>query len=226
MKSSFQGWCFEVWIAEFKVWHKGSPLLPLSEKYDVHMFSQYLNTFEENGQPKLMRLAKFWGVDKEKAISELLNHPDSDVIHREGDVVFFAQKAIRSFHTLVADQTVFFLGPVLEEKGFQWWKVGSNKKENLTRLLEKIQKQKIYATAELVSIKNRKTGFVSFSSVPQVDAQDLDWWHRALDEGYYEYPRKISLESLAKKIGVPYTTLKDHLRRTENQLMHQIAQET
>jgi hypothetical protein len=31
-----------MWVAEFKVWHKGSPLLPLSEKFDVHMFSQYL----------------------------------------------------------------------------------------------------------------------------------------------------------------------------------------
>ncbi len=214
-----------MWVCELKVWHKGSPLLPLSEKFDVHAFSQYLNTFEENETPKLMRVAKFWGHDREKAIKELYHHPDSEVTHREGDLVFFAQKAIRSFHSVVADKTVFFLEPILEEKGFQWWKVGSNKKEHLLSMLKKIQSMKGYATAELVSIKQAKTGFVSFSQITDLSDTDLEWWKQALRSGYYEYPRRISLEELATKLGIPYTTLKDHLRKTENHLMHKIGNE-
>jgi hypothetical protein len=93
-----------MWVAEFKVWHKGSPLLPISAKFDVHMFSQYLNSYEEKGLPKIMRIAKFWGKDKEKAIEELENFRDGEVIYREGDQLIFAQKAVRSFHSLVADR--------------------------------------------------------------------------------------------------------------------------
>lgn len=214
-----------MWVAEFKVWHKGSPLLPLSEKLDVHMFSQYLNSYEENGLPKIMRIAKFWGKDKEKAIQELERFPEGEVVYREGDQLIFAQKAIRSFHSIVADKTVFFVGPIIEEKGFQWWKVGSNKKENLMKLYEKIRKQKGFATIELVSIKSKKMGFFSFSGFSEINEADLIWWKIALAEGYYEYPRKISLQQLGKKLGVPYTTLKDHLRKTEIALMKKIGRE-
>lgn len=214
-----------MWVAEFKVWHEGSPLLPLSEKLDVHAFSQYLNTFEENGKPKLMRLAVFWGKDKEKAIQTLTNYPHAEVVFREGDQLFFTQNATRSFHAAVSDKNVFFVGPVLEEKGFQWWKVGSNKKENLLRFFQKIKKLKPYATIELVGIRDQKISLVSFSRIPELDNRDLEWWKTALHEGYYEYPRRISLEGLAKKLGVAYTTLKDHLRKTENQLFHKIGRE-
>jgi predicted DNA binding protein len=214
-----------MWVAEFKVWHEGSPLLPISEKLDIHMFSQYLNNFEEKGVPKIMRVAIFWGKDKEKAISELAHHPRAEIVYREGDQVFFSQNALGSFHTMVSDKNVFFLGPITEEKGFQWWKVGSNKKQNLLQFFEKIKKLKGYAKIELLSIKKRKIGHLSFSKIPGMDDRDLEWWKTALAEGYYEYPRKISLEQLAKKLGVPYTTLKDHLRKTEVMLMKKIGRE-
>lgn len=214
-----------MWIAEFKVWHQNSPLLGLSEKFDVHAFSQYLNTFEENKKPRLMRMAVFWGKDKEKAIAELYAHPASEIIYREGDQVFFVQNAIRSFHTLVLDKTVFFIGPLLEEKGFQWWKVGSNNKENLLKFYQKIKKLKGYATIELLSITNKKIHSVSFSKMPEIEDKELEWWKTALHEGYYEYPRKISLQQLSGKLGVPYSTLKDHLRKTENALMKKIGKE-
>ncbi|MBU0636515.1 helix-turn-helix domain-containing protein [Candidatus Micrarchaeota archaeon] len=214
-----------MWVAEFKVWHKGSPLLPLSEQMDVHMFSQYLNTFEEKGKPKIMRMAVFWGKDKENAIKELYKHTDSEVIFRESDQLFFSQNATRSFHTMVSDKNVFFLGPILEEKGFQWWKVGSNKKENLLRFFERIKQQKGFATIELLSIKDKKIGLLSFSKMPELDERDLEWWKKALQEGYYQYPRKASLEELSKKMGIPYSTLKDHLRKTESFLMRKIGRE-
>lgn len=214
-----------MWVAEFKVWHQGSPLLPISEKLDVHLFSQYLNTFEENGVAKIMRLAVFWGKDKEKAVEELRASPRAEIIYREGDQLFFTQSATGSFHTTVSDKHVFFLGPILEEKGFQWWKVGSNKKENLLNFFQKIKKMKGYANIELLGIKDQKISTILFSRIPDFPEKDLIWWKTALAEGYYEYPRRISLEQLAKKLGVPYTTLKDHLRKTEIALMKKIGRE-
>lgn len=214
-----------MWVAEFKVWHKGSPLLPISEKLDVHMFSQYLNSFEENGVPKIMRLAVFWGKDKERAIQELYSHPRAEIVYRERDRVFFTQEAIRSFHTTVSDKHIFFLGPIVEEKGFQWWKVGSNKKENLLNFFKKIRKMKKYAKIELLGIRDQKISGIPFSRISDFPEKDLVWWKTCLAEGYYEYPRRISLQKLARKLGVPYSTLKDHLRKTEILLMKKIGRE-
>lgn len=49
-------------------------------------------------------------------------------------------------------------------------------------------------------------------------------WH-AYDNGYFDYPRKINAEQLAKKIGIHKTTLLDHLHKAENQLIRNIIGE-
>ncbi len=212
-----------MWVAHFKVWHKNSPLLMLCDKYDMHAVSQYLNNFEEDGVPKIMRVATFWGKDKEKVIEEVSKEPRVKVIHREGDQLFFTQDAIRSFHTMVSDRNIFFLEPILEEKGFQWWTIGSNKKENLLEFYEKVNSKKDFATIELLSIKKRKYNIFFQPKLNESDAIGFNWWKKAVEAGYYEYPRRISLSELSKKLGIPFSTLKDHLRKTERALMKELA---
>lgn len=41
--------------------------------------------------------------------------------------------------------------------------------------------------------------------------------------GYYEYPRKISTEKLAEKLGLTKTTLIEHLRKAENALVSNVV---
>jgi hypothetical protein len=40
--------------------------------------------------------------------------------------------------------------------------------------------------------------------------------------GYYQYPRAISTEELAKKLGLTKTTLIEHLRKAENALISDV----
>ncbi|MFX0092279.1 MAG: helix-turn-helix domain-containing protein, partial [Candidatus Hodarchaeota archaeon] len=41
----------------------------------------------------------------------------------------------------------------------------------------------------------------------------------AFQEGYYELPRKIILESLAKEMNVGRRTFEEHLRKAERKIM-------
>jgi hypothetical protein len=45
----------------------------------------------------------------------------------------------------------------------------------------------------------------------------------ALKHGYYEYPRRISTEKLASKMGLTKTTLIEHLRKAENTLVSNVV---
>jgi len=41
-------------------------------------------------------------------------------------------------------------------------------------------------------------------------------------EGYYDYPRRVRTEDLARKMGVKKSTLIEHLRRAENRLIQEV----
>lgn len=43
--------------------------------------------------------------------------------------------------------------------------------------------------------------------------------------GYYDYPRRVKTESLARKMGVRKSTLIEHLRRAENRLIQEVLAE-
>jgi predicted DNA binding protein len=215
-----------MWVGEFKVWHKNSVLLSLSEKFDLHALSQYLNVFQENGKARVMRLVSLWGKDKEKIIAALREDKRIEIVYRDADTIFLSTPSLGSFHMTVLDKSVFFLEPILEEGNWQYWKLGSNKKENLIKVYEKIKKMKDYAEIEVVSLMQEKYFFGLDMRLSGVNALDFRWWRAAYDLGYYEYPRKITLIQLAKKLDIPYTTLKDHLRKTELLFMKKAASQS
>jgi len=41
-------------------------------------------------------------------------------------------------------------------------------------------------------------------------------------EGYYDYPRRVRTEDLARKMGIRKSTLIEHLRRAENRLLQEV----
>ncbi len=43
--------------------------------------------------------------------------------------------------------------------------------------------------------------------------------------GYYDYPRRVSTESLAQEMGIKKSTLIEHLRRAENRLIQEVLAE-
>jgi len=47
----------------------------------------------------------------------------------------------------------------------------------------------------------------------------------AINNGYYDYPKKIKMEKLAKIMGVSYSTYQQHLKTAEGKIVPSIYKE-
>ncbi len=90
------------------------------------------------------------------------------------------------------------------------WTLALTGREALTDLLDKLKKEKIdVKIVRLTSVADVETLTVHQRSIVQT----------ALEEGYFDYPRRVSLRQLAKGVGVSSATVSEVLRRAEKKIL-------
>ena len=78
---------------------------------------------------------------------------------------------------------------------------------------------------KLLSIKQEKVQTIAIMTVlPELTELQKRAFELAVQEGYYDYPRKCDLVHLAKTTKVAYSTYQFHLRNAEKKLMPYLYQ--
>ena len=90
------------------------------------------------------------------------------------------------------------------------WTVAFTGREALTELLDKLKHEK-------VDVKILR--LTSVADVESLTSRQRSIVEVALEEGYFDYPRRIMLRSLAKKVGVSASTVSEVLRRAEKKIL-------
>ena len=90
------------------------------------------------------------------------------------------------------------------------WTLAFNKREALTELLDQMKK-------EQVEVKILKLS--SVADVENLTSHQKSLVETALEEGFFDYPRGITLRDLAKKMGVSASTASEVLRRAERKII-------
>ncbi len=214
-----------MWIARFKVWHKQSAAVFTGGK-DVQYYGYFLNSFYKGKKLYVNRIALISGADATYLIEKMKSEKWIEIKWIEGNTVFFSNEVSNSFHTLFSDGTVFFLKPILVKNGFEYWEVASWDKKHINALYQRVKKVgKKTASIELLELKNKPIS--NFFSLAHTDLtpKQLEALKAACRQGYYEFPRKVSLEELADKIGESRTTLQDKIRRAEKAIIPVLLEE-
>jgi len=90
------------------------------------------------------------------------------------------------------------------------WTIAFTGREALTDLMERLKENKVdVKILRLTSVADVETLTSRQRSIVEV----------ALDEGYFDYPRRITLHSLAKRVGVSASTVSEVLRRAEKKIL-------
>ncbi|MBD3389984.1 winged helix-turn-helix transcriptional regulator [Candidatus Micrarchaeota archaeon] len=85
----------------------------------------------------------------------------------------------------------------------------------------KLKKKRYVKPEDAVSLSAfRTSGFFDLQSAKEVLApRQLEVFQNAVDYGYYEVPKKISIEELSEKLGTSPSTVAEHLRKAESKLL-------
>ena len=117
---------------------------------------------------------------------------------------------------------IIFIKPVLiNSGGYELWELASWEKEELTRFIEKV-KEKI-KDFKLLKLHNIPIDNIFFPKLmPDLTTKQKRAIELAIEEGYYQTPRKTNLRKLAKYMRVSLATYQQHLRVAEEKLIPNI----
>ncbi len=148
---------------------------------------------------------------------------DKRIINLEAskNTVFFIEKRkkgeIPSSHY---NPKMFFVKPVyVDREGFEYWEMASWKKEILMKFVNDLKREKgIKLTIE--KFHNVKLDTIYFPKImPKLSNKQREAYQLAVEKGYYNFPRKVGLDGLAKIMKVSVSTLQEHLRKAEEKII-------
>lgn len=114
--------------------------------------------------------------------------------------------------------SILNLEPILiDQYGNNFYTFGSWKRTELNKFLSFIAKK---YSSEIIEIKEKKISNFSLIGIrPELTKKQKAAIELAIKNGYYDYPRKTSVEKLAKLSKISFSAFHAHLRKAEQKLL-------
>ena len=213
-----------MWILKLKIKHNCT-IGNKCEKYNVVSYSIPLSSWKEKGFSYTSERHTLEG--KDRSVRNFLRDikRDKKITNLEisGNTMFFVGRSKEKIPSSFYNQKMFFTRPVfVDEKGYEFWEVASYEKNELSKFLKMIEKQK-YDYLEILQFKNVKLENIYFPAIaPDLTKKQKEIFELAVKEGYYDIPKRTDLTKLAKENGISVATLQEHLKRAESKVIPKI----
>lgn len=176
---------------------------------------EYLNYLDDGTGVLLYRLR-----GNEERISELLENTDEVIsfqalsdggeyrVHIHFDVYGFSEQLIR----LINQHNVSIDFPIeCNQRGLRITAIGEQ--DDIADAVERLPDGILVEIISLTPIENGS------SRRPLLSDRQREVLRIAIEEGYYEHPRKISRDGLAEFLGLTGSTVSEHLRKAESKIL-------
>ena len=103
------------------------------------------------------------------------------------------------------------------------WELASFDKKILTKVYTVAKK---YLGAKMLKLKQEKISNISITRLlPKLTTKQKRAMELAINSGYYNYPKKINMEKLAKMMKISYSTYQQHLKTAEGKIIPSVYKE-
>ena len=133
----------------------------------------------------------------------------------------------RSITPLIEKNNCLGMQPMIYKHGWEWYRILAFRQKdvmNLFRELEEFSKFELISRRKIEDASVKEAFVISTNSlVGNLTGKQSFALLTALAQGYYEIPKKISTEEIAKRLDLPRTTYEEHLRKAESKVMKAVG---
>jgi predicted DNA binding protein len=203
-----------------------NPIHAITEKYPslrIWTWCNYITDIHEIAGDNLEEFSA--ALDEFKDIYSIID--ESEI---SSNVRLVTQDCICSdkttVHDNIGDLEILNVMPVFASKGYEYYRLIAFKHEAIEELFDRLSTQGFEVE---VQEKAPFYGMVSDnlitlnSLVSKLTDKQMDAVIAAYNNGYYQTPREIRVDGIAKRLEVPRTTLQEHLNKAENKLISSIV---
>jgi hypothetical protein len=214
-----------MWRLKLKLEAKNQFLGNLAIKYKVSITGYPLSYWKDNKNLYLMQAGFVFGDEKSIALLKKEIKKLREILEVEwaGDFALMVTKQ-PLFTEPVYNPKIIRPSPVIIHKeGYHIWDLASFDKKALNKVIDFAER---YFGAKIISFKEEKISNISFTRLlPELSDKQRKALEIAINKGYYDYPKKVKMESLAKIMKISYSTYQAHLKKAEGKILPEIFKE-
>ena len=218
-----------MWITKLKLKHADCPIVNRCEKFNLIVLSYPSIWYEKKGKKFATTTCYFQSNDekqKKKFIDDLKSDRRISNLEVSGDVFTYEINLGKEGEhvMLYHNKNIIFVKPTVNHyDGHEYWEVASWKREELEDFIKSLKSH--MNVCEILKMENSPLTDVYFPNVmPKLSTHQKTALELAYRNGYYSYPRKVTLEQLAKIAKIGVSTFQEHLRKAELKLLPTIIE--
>lgn len=211
-----------MWKAIFEGKHKSCILAPLCKKHKITDFVYLVNAWEEKNSFYYTESHILQGSEENKKhfIKNLKKDKSIIKLEQKGNFILTLNKrpAWMSIYMPLWDKRIIQTKPIIQKPdGTELWEMACWDKEPLMFIITKLPEE---FQIKLKSIEQTKLDDIFLPHImPKLSEKQKEVLELAVKKGYFDFPRKINLDGLAKIMKLKKQTVQQHLRIAEKKLV-------
>lgn len=218
-----------MWIAKFKIYDKEHRIRELIEENKINACYYPVNYYVKRRRYFFIAAGIIYGGNKNKFFADIKKLKKQKTGRRlelleieEDFFIMITSHTInqenKKYVNLFYNPAIIHYNPIVFHKdGWEEWEIASMERKAIEDII-KIGK-KVYDLKLLKFHEKKIKNFGFLTLLPELTDKQNKALKMALEEGYYNYPRKISLDKLSKKAKLSFSTFQAHVRKAENKIL-------
>ena len=214
-----------MWRLKFEYQHRDCLYSSLIKKLDLIMYGYPLNHFLKDGKIHLTGIQIIQGDrQKIKQYVQYLRHQKKiQRIELISENSFFYEAVIDSnisYYQNLYHYQIFYSHPIIHLKGKEIFEVTSWNRELLEQIMNNVKNNRYTQYFKLLVLRRMPVQRIFLPQIlPRLTEKQGILLKLAKERGYWNYPRKVNLNQLAKELKIAKSTAHEILKRGEAKIM-------